>query len=70
MAIPVRTRKPADPFWPCSASVAVVAVPIVLVVLVAVVAVSHAVADWPSQANEGLVFAGVLFLAVFPVLLV
>jgi hypothetical protein len=60
----------AGSFWPWSSRAAVLAVPGILVVLLVLLSVTRAIADWPSDTSEGAVLAGLLLLALLPLLLV
>ncbi|GIH25045.1 hypothetical protein Aph01nite_33550 [Acrocarpospora phusangensis] len=62
--------KSGGPFWPWDLRWAIVALPVLLIGLLSVVALIRVITGWPGATSEGLVLAGILILAVLPLLLV
>lgn len=63
---------PADsggPFWPWTRRKAILAGPFILVILLTLLALARAIIGWPSEAAEGAVLAGLIVLALLPVIL-
>lgn len=66
----MRTKEPGSgALWPLGPLAAIVAVPVVLLALLLFVAILRKTAGWPGRATEGAVLAGILVLALLPVVL-